>query len=410
MSVEEVPILEKVAFRQRMALQLNQVGFLVLTNKRFIFQPKLVFRRSPLTWTGFFFLWLSVFPLAIGLYYFGGSFPYAETLFVGFLFIVAGASMMGIAFHNRVSKEVVSEFKDIVEIEPAPGSSKILWIKLKNGKAETYDIPERNDLLEELKCMSQGGQAAVPSSLLEPEEINVPKYSIPSKYPGVALRLQKDYVTPKICCACGESASEKIVTAQSTSRVRSQGFIHSTAPAVLAIPRTPFTHPFPICDNCFKMRRRTKFAGWLGGTLGLVAGIALFVSLLFSTYFLSLTDFMAKLLNYYGALNLGGVLGFLFLLLLTVVLFSGLGWKIAQTLGVSLALQNAPKEKRAFFNAIAEDKAIRVLRRPGFVAFGFLSKDFATAFQQINGGLATAVSATEQGNGKRSLIQNSVEV
>ena len=163
----------------------------------------------------------------------GSSFPFAETLFVGFLFIAAGVSMMGIAYHNRVPKEVVSEFKDIAAIEPAPGNLKTLWIKLKNGKTETYDIPERNDLLEELKCMSQGDRATVPSSLIKPEEINVPKYSVPPKYPGVALRLQRNYLAPRVCCACGESASEKTITAKSTSRVRSQGFIHSTAPPAL---------------------------------------------------------------------------------------------------------------------------------------------------------------------------------
>ena len=51
---EEVVVLEKVALRQRIA-NTAQRGFLVLTNKRLIFQPKLTLVGSAFFWVAFLF-------------------------------------------------------------------------------------------------------------------------------------------------------------------------------------------------------------------------------------------------------------------------------------------------------------------------------------------------------------------
>jgi hypothetical protein len=409
MQVSEVPILEKAAFRKRTG-QFSQVGFLLLSDKRLVFQPKMVFRRSPFTWLGFFFIWASILPLSLGFFYFGGAnpsvdfsnsflFPYVEALLLGFSMTTVGAVMMGVAY-IRKPKDVSLNLAEIVSIEPPPKKWKELRINSKNGKRETFNLPDRNELLDELKFLLAEEKGAVPSSLVLNEEVVAPQYYVPTKYSGVALRLQRDYDTPKICCACGEPASNMAITAKSPVRP-SSNFLHTNMPLALGKPRTPYNHPFPVCATCYKVHSSAKRAGIIGGVLGLLVGVTLFVSVLFSGYFFSGISFVAEFLSFFGGFELAGVFGFILLVASAAYLFVWVGWMIGNKFSTSIALSRVPKAKRSFYETLAANEAIRILRSPGYVAFGFLSKDFAGQFQQINGGVATAVSPPSKGQGGR---------
>lgn len=339
---EEVVILEKFAFRQR-RLRLSQAGLFVLTNKQLIFTR-------------------------------------VNTFYVG-----------------APKKDVVMELKNIVDVGET-GLSKKLWIKLGDGHVERFSMQGRDEFLDEVKFALRGDlmtTESIPSSLLDTEDLTVPKHSIPQKYPGALVRLQKTYLTPKICCMCSEPALDKTITAKSFARYKR---LKQSAPEIQANVQTPFTFPFPICTSCFRVYRRAKTAGSLGGILGLFVGGVIFVLLLFSGRLLGILAFLAEFVDALGVAPVGGILLFLLLIALTFVILTGLGWGIANVLAVSFALRPVSKERKAFFKVVAEDKGIRVIRRPGFVAFGFLSKEFATVFQQMNGGVATAVGTSAGGN------------
>jgi hypothetical protein len=101
----------------------------------------------------------------------------------------------------------------------------------------------------------------------------------------------------------------------------------------------------------------------------------------------------------YGFSDITTLLVFFFLFGVTAAFFGVVGWVIAKNwVRDFIATRKVPTEKKEFFKTIASDKGIRVKRSPGFVAFGFLSKEFATAFRQMNDGFTTAVETIVQKN------------
>jgi hypothetical protein len=234
----------------------------------------------------------------------------------------------------------------------------------------------------------------VPSSLVVTQDLNVPKYSVPQKYPGALVRLQRTYLTPKICCMCSEPAPEKtIVTNSSTSNRLKEG---NAAWGPLANVSTPSTHPFPICNDCNRVHGRAKIGGSLRGVIGLFVGGTIFLLLLLYGRLILILGFITEFVDALGVAPVGGTMLFLLSIVLSFVFLAGLGWAIANALAISFALRPVPKEKQAFYKVIAENKGIRVMGNPGFVAFGFLSKEFATIFGQMNRGVATAVEMSTE--------------
>ena len=424
---EEFVILEKVALRQRIA-NTAQRGFLVLTNKRLIFQPKLTLAGSPLFWGGFFIFLVSFaifcLPFIALLFSEGFTLTVQFGLSLGIPSTGIGLSMIVWAYRKRKPKEIVMKLTDIIDVGEAgegglatatfAGRQEKLRIKLRDagkmdpskrgqvfetndgGYEERFAMWKRDEFLDEVRFAIRGEPMEVPSSLVDTENVDAPKYSVPDKYPGALVRLKKTFLTPKICCMCGESAPEKTVAANASSVERTRQGEALVGP--LTGLSTPFTNPFPICPRCFSVYRRAKIAGSLGGIIGLVAGGAVFALLFFSGLLTPIFTVIAGLAGLATGLSDVATLLFFFALFgLSAAFFGGAGWLIAKTLARdAIATRQVPQERKAFFKTVASDKGIRVMRRPGFVAFGFLSKEFATAFNQINGGTATAVKMSAE--------------
>ncbi len=438
-TAEEVVIMEKVALRQRIS-NTAQRGFLVLTNKRLIFQPKLTLAGSPLFWGGFFIFLVSfvVFGLPFIALLFSEGFTLTVQigLLLGIPFMGIGLSMIWWAYRKRKPKEIVMKLTDIVDVGEAgegglatatlAGRQEKLRIKLRDsgkmdpsmrgqvfetsdgGYEERFAMWKRDEFLDEVRFALRGEPMEVPSSLVATEDLDVPKYSVPEKYPGALVRLQKTYLTPKICCMCGEPAPEKTIAANASTIERTRQGEPLWGP--LTDLSTPLTHPFPICAGCFSVYKRAKTAGSFGGLIGLLVGGAVFAMLFFSGL---LTPILAAIAVFFGSFITGlsdvTTILFYFLLIVAVaVFFGGVGWMIARDWARgAIATRQVPQEKKAFFKTIAADKGIRVVRSPGFVAFGFLSKEFATVFGQMNGGTATAVemSAEEKKKIRKNRVQ-----
>jgi MFS family permease len=128
------------------------------------------------------------------------------------------------------------------------------------------------------------------------------------------------------------------------------------------------TMTFPICQECKRIHDRLKFANTAGYVVGVLVGGGLAAVIYEAT---------GKPKNAWWWIIL--------LVLIVMTVFN--------VLATSLVLKNVPKEKHAFYSRIGEDKGIRLTfnAKEGFVAIGFLSRDFATAFQQSNSGLPTEV-------------------
>jgi hypothetical protein len=281
------------------------------------------------------------------------------------------------------------ELKDIVDVGETGRSNK-LWVKKSgDGHTEQFSMRGRDEFLDEVKFALRDGLGtaeSIPSSLVVAEDLEVPKYSIPAKYLGVVVRLRTTYLTPKICCMCGEPAPDKTITAKSIARQR---LLEGWGPrGAAANVRSSFTYPFPICDGCNRVHRRAKVAASLGG----ITGGAVFVLLFISGIFAAVLPVLAAIAS--ALLGLGQLTGMLFPLFIIAAIFVAFGWVMGGALAVSYALRGFPKERHAFLRVVAEDKGIRVTRRPGFVTFGFISKEFATVFHQMNGGAATVVDTS----------------
>lgn len=392
---DEVEILEGVA-SHRTKVGANP-GTLTLTNKQLTYQPD---RKYSVITTLYFaavclFFGIAFFVASVATLYIPGGPPFFLTLAMGILLTVPGVALVVVAWLRRKSKEIVMDLNTIKYVSET-GRSDIV-IMLEGDRKERFYMPKREAkevFLDEVKFALKGDPVAVPSSLVVSEDVDVPKYSVPSKYPGAVVRLQKNYLTPKVCCMCGEPAQEKTVTAKSARRERTKQGVPYFSP--LSRIRNPFTHPFPICDNCFSVRRRAVIAGSVGGAVGLFIGGAVFVLFFLSGLLIPVLDFVGKFLSAFSLLEYN-ILTLLVMFLVTATIFAAFGWGIAHVLSVSFALRKVPRDKKAFFEAVAENEGIRVARRPGFVAFGFLSKEFAKVFGQMNSGISTAV---EQENRK----------
>ena len=402
---DEVSILEIGASQGR---NLRVVGLLALTNKQLRFQPNKHY--NTLTYRMVLVIVLTVIFLGVlcALFTVVVHAGVVGLSITGIIFLLAiGLLITGRKYHKRASKEVIMELKNIVDVSET-GRSNQLWVKLGDGQVGRFNIQgeEASAILDDVKFALQGDLATTenrPSSLVVTEELNVPQYSVPLKYPGAVVPLQKTYLTPKICCMCGEPAREKTITAKPIAHLKMSDSVYSAR--MRASIHTPFTYPFPICDYCLRGHRWAKISGSLGGIIGLVIGVVVFALLFLSNHTLLITifAFLASVVGYFvGLSNVTTNLFFFFLISLTAALFAlfgwVVGWGIAKASGVSFALRHVPKERKAFYNVVADDKGIRVLRRPGFVAFGFLSKEFATVFQQMNRGVATVVGASAKEN------------
>jgi hypothetical protein len=136
----------------------------------------------------------------------------------------------------------------------------------------------------------------------------------------------------------------------------------------------------------------------LGGVIGLAVGIAVFALLFLSNSLTYILAFIAALAGgLWGLSESASGLLYFATFPLTAGFFALIGWGVARGFGVSYALRQVPNEKKAFYKVVAEDKGIRVMRRPGLVAYGFLNREFATVFQQMNGGEATTVAESAKG-------------
>jgi len=426
---EEVVIMEKVALRQRIS-NTAQRGFIVLTNKRLIFQPKLTLAGSAIFWGGIiiFLVGFVVFCLPFIALWFSEGFTLTVQfgLLLGTPFYGIGLLMMWWAYRKRKPKEIAMQLTDIVDVSETGegglatatlggGRQGKFRIKLRDAKKmdpsmrgqvfetrdggyeERFAMYKTGEFLDEVRIALRGKPMEAPSYLVATENVEVPKYSVPEKYPGTLVRLQKTYLTPKICCMCGEPAPEKTLAAGTSTLERHKQGEALAGP--LTNLSTPLTHPFPICSDCFRVYKRAKTAGTFGGILGLIVGGAIFALLYFSGL---LTPILLVIAVFFGSIITGlsdqaTFLFFLSLFALSAAFFGGVGWLIARDLARdAIATRQVPQERKAFFKTIAADKGIRVRKSPGFVAFGFLSKEFATVFGQINGGTATAVEMSAE--------------
>lgn len=196
-----------------------------------------------------------------------------------------------------------------------------------------------------------------PEPLEQPASAVTGKYSVPQKYPGVLLSIQKTYLNPKICCMCGQDAPAKTLSVKSEYTEFNWGKVTHK-----------LTMTFPICQECKQMHDRIKFANKAGYILGFLVGAGL-SSLIY--------EMTGKPKSSWWWIIL--------LVLVVMVVFN--------ELTISLVLKNVPKERHAFYRWVGDDKGIRLNfnANEGFVAVGFLSRDFATAFQVSNGGFTTEV-------------------
>ena len=420
---EEVVIMEKDALRQRIG-NIPQRGTIVLTNKRLIFQPRLTLLTSPLFFGSLFLLpigfILLVFPSVFYLSSEGFSFRIQSLLVIGILMTGMGVFMLWLAYRKH-NPEIAMQLTDIVAVaaDGEGGQPRKLRVKLRHAgkmdasiRGQVFETPDggyqerfrvfgRDEFLVEVKIALKGEPIEVPSSLVLTQEAEVPKYSVPEKYPGVVVRLQKTYLTPKICCMCGEPASEKTVVARASKKERSRQS-DSLAGSLTGV-NINFTQAFPICSGCRSVFRRAKTAGYVGGILGLVVGGVIFVLLLFSGLLVPILSVVAGLVSVIMNLSdIAGVLAFWILLVVSAGFFGGIGWLVAREWARdAIATRNVPQDRKAFFKTVAADKGIKVVRSPGFVVFGFLSKAFATAFGQMNAGFATVVEMSSEEKKKR---------
>ncbi len=182
-------------------------------------------------------------------------------------------------------------------------------------------------------------------------------FAIPKKYPGVLLPIQKTYLNPNLCCMCGQpNPTKKIAVMQQYTEFNWGKVTHK------------LTMSFPICKECKQLHDRLKFATTAGYVVGLFVGGSL------AAIIYELT---------------GKPKSAWWWIILLVLIVMG----VFNVLATSLVLKNVPKEKHAFYGQIGENKGIRMVfnANEGFVAIGFLSRDFATAFQLANGGAPTEV-------------------
>jgi hypothetical protein len=182
-------------------------------------------------------------------------------------------------------------------------------------------------------------------------------FAIPKKYPGVLLPIQKKYLNPNLCCMCGQpNPTKTIAVTQEYTEFNWGKVTHK------------LTMSFPICQECHRMHNRLKLATTAGYVVGLLVGGGLAAVIY---------EVTGKPKNAWW----------------WIILLVLIGMVVFNVVGASLVLKHVPKEKHAFYGQIGENKGIRMVFNvnEGFVAIGFLSRDFATAFQLSNGGLPTEV-------------------